>query len=96
MDKQPVVMSEFDKFMEEERQITMKGIEQLFKESSERVSKSLNSLEKKLDKLGADGNELGLRVDESLETIRDLQKRVEMSQNDIRILWNSHDEVYFF
>jgi len=51
MDKQPVVMSEFDKLMEEEWRIMMKSIEQIFKESSERVRNSLNSLGLRVTKL---------------------------------------------
>jgi len=101
-DNQPEARTQFDKLMQEEKQIMVKDIlqsieqilEEKLKESLERASKSVNSLEKRLDKLEADEDELELRVDESLENVRDLQKRVEMNQNDIRILWNSHDEVY--
>jgi len=51
MDKQPVVMTEFDKLMEEERKIMMKSIERIFNESLERVRNSLSSLESRVTKL---------------------------------------------
>jgi len=55
MDKQPVVMSEFDKLMEEERQIMMKSIEKIFNESLEKVRKSLNSLGSRVTELEVKG-----------------------------------------